>query len=218
VRSRATALKRFAVATVAALQDGCAVPERRRLPASGSGLLQVATCVSGSCGFAADDTNLPDDGNQCTQDICTGGVPSNPAQPISTTCDQNGGVHCDGAGNCVPASCTDGIQNEGETDIDCGGPNCGPCANTKSCLQNSDCASGVCSGGTCVACASNTDCGGTADAPCSEHVCNGGVCQSRTTEGDICGSTSAGCPVSSFKDVCCHNGLCTNTTCDFCQT
>ena len=31
-----------------------------------------------------DDTDLPVDGNQCTQDVCTAGVPSNPAQPADT--------------------------------------------------------------------------------------------------------------------------------------
>jgi len=58
-------------------------------------------------------------------------------------------------GKCKPAttaSCTDGIKNQDETGVDCGGvcsgqgkkcPNGGPCA------ANSDCVTNYCSGGTC---------------------------------------------------------------------
>jgi hypothetical protein len=48
----------------------------------------------------------------------------------------------------VVPTCTDNIQNGGETDIDCGGP-CPDCGLTQHCLGNGDCASGVCIGGTC---------------------------------------------------------------------
>ncbi|HEY2901509.1 MAG TPA: hypothetical protein VGL59_13090 [Polyangia bacterium] len=54
-----------------------------------------------------DDTNLPDDGNLCTTDVCTNGTPSNPAEPTTTACGTN--QHCDGAGQCagcaVPSDC-----------------------------------------------------------------------------------------------------------------
>jgi hypothetical protein len=48
-----------------------------------------------------DDTDLPVDGLQCTSDVCTGGVSSNPAVAAGVACTQNGGNHCDGAGACV---------------------------------------------------------------------------------------------------------------------
>ncbi len=48
--------------------------------------------------FASD---LPNDGNQCTQDLCTMGVPSYPPQPTGTSCTQSGGTSCDGSGTCV---------------------------------------------------------------------------------------------------------------------
>ncbi len=50
------------------------------------------------------------------------------------------------------ATCYDGVQNEGETQVDCGGPYCtgqSSCAVVLTCATNSDCSSGVCSGGTC---------------------------------------------------------------------
>jgi hypothetical protein len=45
--------------------------------------------------------DLPVDGNQCTDDVCTAGAPSNPASSPGATCDQSGGQVCSGAGTCV---------------------------------------------------------------------------------------------------------------------
>jgi len=55
----------------------------------------------------------------------------------------------------VPETCSDSQQNEGETDVDCGGPDCNPCADDASCNDPSDCESGVCRDGACIA----PDCG-----------------------------------------------------------
>ena len=91
-------------------------------------------------------TDLPLDGNDCTQDLCTLAVASNPAYPSGTPCKTNGGKVCDGAGKCVlcmldtdcstgtcvnnactGTSCSDGVKNGTETGVDCGG-DCGLCA------------------------------------------------------------------------------------------
>lgn len=48
------------------------------------------------------------------------------------------------------ASCTDGIKNQDETDIDCGGTICSDCANGKACLLNSDCQSNWCHNNICT--------------------------------------------------------------------
>jgi cysteine-rich repeat protein len=53
-----------------------------------------------------------------------------------------------------PGHCFDGVQNQGETGIDCGGdPNsaeyCGACSGSQ-CTENEDCASGFCVDGFCV--------------------------------------------------------------------
>lgn len=45
---------------------------------------------------------------------------------------------------CVPASCLDGVKNGSETDVDCGGPACGPCADGKTCKVPLDCGSVSC--------------------------------------------------------------------------
>ena len=46
-----------------------------------------------------DDTDLPVDGNACTDDVCTAGVPSNPNLSSGTTCGTN--LMCNGQGACV---------------------------------------------------------------------------------------------------------------------
>ncbi len=55
---------------------------------------------------------------------------------------------------CGPAApptptCTDGIKNAAETDVDCGGPTCGPCADGRVCGAAADCASAHCETSLC---------------------------------------------------------------------
>lgn len=45
---------------------------------------------------------------------------------------------------CVPTSCVDGLKNGSETDVDCGGSACAPCATGKSCAATLDCAEVSC--------------------------------------------------------------------------
>lgn len=92
-----------------------------------------------------------DDGLECTADLCTQGLCDNPFEPKKTKCGSDGKSVCDGAGECVdclsssdcaakdPAvpicqlstrtcvSCNDGKKNGEETEVDCGGPDCGAC-------------------------------------------------------------------------------------------
>ena len=46
-------------------------------------------------------------------------------------------------------SCKDKLKNGAETDVDCGGPDCTPCANTQKCAAARDCAHRFCRGGLC---------------------------------------------------------------------
>jgi hypothetical protein len=60
-------------------------------------------------------------------------------------------VSLDCVGNvCQAPTCSDSIQNEGETDVDCGGPNCAPCGPGLGCLINSDCQSVSCVSNVCL--------------------------------------------------------------------
>jgi hypothetical protein len=72
------------------------------------------------------------------------------------------GLRCDGLdANCVTKvcrnnicappdlACTNGKQDQQETDIDCGGPTCPGCAPGKKCLTNGDCFFNQCLNGIC---------------------------------------------------------------------
>lgn len=50
-----------------------------------------------------------------------------------------------------PDSCSNGLTDEDETGRDCGGARCNQCLGTESCLNPSDCGSGICVSGRCQA-------------------------------------------------------------------
>ena len=78
----------------------------------------------------------------------TGDHYSNPASPPATVLFPYGfGLTY---GTTVP-SCTDGVRNGTETDIDCGGSCAADCANGRLCSVNADCQSNNCVSGTCQA-------------------------------------------------------------------
>jgi hypothetical protein len=45
-------------------------------------------------------------------------------------------------------TCSDGVKNGAETDVDCGGL-CVPCGDGLKCMNDFDCKSGVCQSGSC---------------------------------------------------------------------
>ncbi len=47
------------------------------------------------------DTDKPDDGNDCTDEVCTTGTPSHPNSTRGATCATGGNTKCDGNGTCV---------------------------------------------------------------------------------------------------------------------
>lgn len=59
-------------------------------------------CVEGDrCIREADDTLVPDDGQECTIDLCTDGVAAHEPAPAGTPCGANGALQCDGNGACA---------------------------------------------------------------------------------------------------------------------
>jgi outer membrane protein assembly factor BamB len=126
------------------------------------------------------------------------------------------------SGNCDP-TCSDTALDGSETDIDCGGPICAPCADNKNCLVPSDCASGVCTAGVCAApsCVdtvqngseTGVDCGGGGGCPtCSigQTCCAGIDCLSATCSTDICviNPCADGVLDGSETDIDCGGGAC----------
>jgi plastocyanin len=204
------------------------------------------TCTEGTCGFAdtplgttigaqtkgdcrsavcdgagavidvADELDTPDDGDDCTQDLCQGGVPSHAPEPARTPCAGTSGLFCDGAGACVaclddadcasgvcaqgacvPAQCNDHVKNGGETDVDCGGPSCNGCLAGEACLVPADCFSGVCTGAVCQ------------PATCTDSVKNGD--ETGVDCGGACARCAIGGPCLFGGD--CQSGICTAGIC-----
>jgi hypothetical protein len=93
-------------------------------------------------------------------------------------------------------TCTDGKKNGSETGVDCGGPNCPRCATGQGCVDRADCASAICSIGTCQACPSiGAPCGDDAngDCYCEELVDGPNVC---TSEEDTSVYSCFECPAN----------------------
>ncbi|OYT54986.1 MAG: hypothetical protein B6U72_00580, partial [Candidatus Altiarchaeales archaeon ex4484_2] len=119
-------------------------------------------------------------------------------------------------------SCTDGVQNQDETDIDCGGSICPACEDGGGCMVDEDCVSGWCFNGSCrtSTCVDGiqgpaevgVDCGGPCP-PCGS--CNDSILNQDETDVDCGGSI---CPPCGDGDGClvdedCESGYCYNGTC-----
>jgi hypothetical protein len=114
-------------------------------------------------------------------------------KPDGTACP---GGTCHG-GRCT--TCSDGIKNGSETGVDCGG-NCPRCATGQGCTSRNDCASALCSGGTCQTCeVASDDCGSDANGNCNcrqTHPDGAKVCIKNTGTGDMCDNSA--CPPGAF--------------------
>lgn len=82
------------------------------------------------------------------------------------------------------ATCSDGLRNQSESDVDCGGRDgCAPCGTAQRCESNYDCSMAKCNAGFCLAqsCGdgiqnqdeTDLDCGGNSCGPCAtKQHCN----------------------------------------------
>ena len=68
----------------------------------------LVMCASGTLQTVADNSDLPVDGNDCTDDVCANGTASNPPRALNTPCGGGGTMYCDGSGHCL--GCTDAGQ------------------------------------------------------------------------------------------------------------
>ena len=181
---------------------GAAATRDNRLCAVGEHCVIDMDCLSRYCNQA---------GN-CTSDsilrICNDGVQN--GMETSTDC---GGESCVVLGNvcyegqtcaadtdCATAlcvggqctSCTNGLQDGDETDVDCGGRCGSTCDDSQICLQSLDCTSGVCFVGSistsCASCFNSAQDGDESDVDC------GGSCAQACSIGDSC-SSDADCAI-----------------------
>jgi hypothetical protein len=143
-------------------------------------------CVAGACQPATCSDSIQNQGETSTD---CGGPNCPPCQNyygclVNSDCSSG---HCLASNSycyanrslCVPATCSDGIKDNGEMGIDCGGACRNSCATGESCTGQCDCFTGQCSGnpGTCLCVASGHPCQYPSPASCCSGVCNAGVCQ-----------------------------------------
>jgi len=140
-------------------------PEGDVCPETGIGVCFGGACVGCITNMINCGGGLACDGVLCVQMHCvnnawdkgdgeTGHNCGGPCRPCPTGSGCKSGADCfDGvcvSGSCVPPTCSDGVRNDSETDIDCGGPpSCPRCPDGQGCKVPSDCQSDVCWTGIC---------------------------------------------------------------------
>lgn len=188
----------------ASICDHAVTPAGKAVAAQTGGDCQVNQCDGkGGVASVADDADLPDDGNDCTIDLCSGGAPTAMNSDFGLACvSPSGDGLCDGLGACkkaVGAVCADSIE--------CAMGNCvdgyccdGPCAEVcKSCGKSG-------SFGVCSFISKNGKDGYPANACSGLMACDGaGVC--KQARGTLC-STASEC-----ADGFCTDGRCCNAGC-----
>jgi len=180
-------------------------------------------CVDGACTtgnepvreLCVDDdkpeANICDGEGDCVECIDTTDCEDNPATP-----------NCSTSGTCVPAQCVNGMLDGDETDTDCGGSMCDPCANTLGCVVAGDCESNFCDmsgggpggggGGGGPATGVCTPCGGNGDCATVEYCDtgdDGGTCVPDEADGFDCSTFGA----DSCTSGNCADGVCCDTAC-----
>ncbi len=113
----------------------------------------AAVCITDHCKDHhkdADETDLDCGGPTCAP--CATGLACAVASDCATTyCSKYTGL-------CVADNCTDGVVDDGESDVDCGGGGCGPCAVGNGCVSSAGCTSFDCKAGLCVTPPSELSC------------------------------------------------------------
>jgi hypothetical protein len=118
-------------------------------------------CASGACGADGKCATGATDGKKDfgESDIDCGGATTDmaPKCALGKNCVTNADCMNDACGvgkTCATSAASDGIQNNGESDVDCGGnttDGAPKCVNGKMCVLDNDCTSGACSvGGICT--------------------------------------------------------------------
>jgi hypothetical protein len=156
------------VCGVANVADGTPLPAAMQ----DDGDCQELRCdgAGASASYEDNDDVPPDDGNACTDEVCSGGLPQHPDEPVGTPC--GNGDSCDGmgacaecidAGDCPPAGqcgVVDCVDNACVVDDAMVGT---PCNDGSFCTATDTCAAN----GTCVGSGSPCD-GPDDDADCRE--------------------------------------------------
>lgn len=176
---------------------------------SGEGCGSNEDCASGVC--AADGTcegpacdNGAQDGDETDVD-CGGSCPAgcDAGQGCSSGEDCESGS-CSDEGTCEEPTnpgCGNKMQDGDETDVDCGGPDCGPCTEGQMCVEDRDCLDGNCEGDVCEVPTGDTCNDAQLNGDETDIDCGGEQCQA-CDDGEACAAPSD-----------CVSGVCTDDEC-----
>ncbi len=155
-----------------------------------------------------DEDDVPDDdGNDCTDEVCNGGLPQHPDSPAGTPCGD--GAYCDGMGACVECIDAGDCAPAGQCHIAvCEDNQCGvepadagtPCSDGLFCTATDTCnAVGACIGSV------NPCTGADGDADCSESCDEtANACTGNDPSGSPCNDGM----YCTQTDACNANGAC----------
>jgi hypothetical protein len=166
-----------------------------------SGRCSTGRCAPPSCDDGVSNGGEPsvDCGGPCPN-CPTGRACSEPGDCQSAVC-AAGGCAAGVAQCCQAATCTDGVANADETDVDCGG-DCPDCPTGLACDDEDDCQSGVCG---------SDDCSDGADQCCQAPSCDDGVQNGNEPLVD-CGNLN--CGLCALGSDCSDDAQCASDFCD----
>ncbi len=153
----------------------------------------------GNCqvNWAADGMPCPDDGNECTEDVCSSSLCVHPAEPAGTACGDPAGTPCDDPDSCDSfGNCQVNWASDGT-----------PCPD-----DGSECTEDVCSSGLCMHPLepAGSACGDTSETACDDpDSCDSfGNCQVNWA------ADGTPCPDGEFcnGDEACADGICSAGT------
>lgn len=220
---------------------------------AGTGTPTATTGTGGGAPACAVPEDCPGTDSTCSSRTCTSNQCGTDTAPQGTPCTESGGRFCDAQGDCVECnhpeecapgedciqnecaalSCGNNIQDNDESDVDCGG-SCPGCANGGECGSYADCQSQFCDSnagsgggggvggagtagaggagtgpGVCAPCAAFGDCAPAPSTWCDPSTA-GGACVDQLTGGQPCDQdlqcTTGHCAL--WSQVCC------DTACD----
>ncbi|WP_438004708.1 SUMF1/EgtB/PvdO family nonheme iron enzyme [Sorangium sp. So ce321] len=187
-----------------AVAASCSSEEKRPPPTAGSLTTSSATTGGGdgggTGGQGGGSGGQGGTGGSGGQGGGTGGQGGDGGQGGGTG-GQGGDGGSGGSGGSGGASCSNGMKDSNESDLDCGG-RCAPCHVGQACAVGSDCESRSCVGGRCL------------EPSCSDRVKNG-------DETDIdCGALCAGCEPgdgcarsTDCRELVCAEQVCLGSSC-----
>ncbi len=143
-------------------------------PASTSGTDSGVTDTSGTTELTSGTSTT---GDPSTTTSSTGDTDTSTGGSTGTSTGEPGSSSSTGEPG---PSCIDGLLNQDETDVDCGGLACPTCEDNLACLVDADCTSNDCVNGICTApscddkaqngAETDIDCGGPDCSPCADEL------------------------------------------------